>query len=256
MKLFLCLAFLGTGVSAVLQCTVMPGKLKQIDAGNGEVYGVNEKDDIYRWSGDNWVPIPGKLIHVSVGPAGVWGVNRQTFIYKLQDNNWVQVTGLLKQIDAGGEKYLSGVNGLDSIYCLNQEHTMSRSASLPFLFIDGSLKYYSCGPLGCWGVNSNNQIYYRYGVSPSACRGSHWKQVDGSLIMVEVGTDGSVYGVNSAGNVYKREGISAATPTGTSWTQLDFGGAFKHVAYDQGILWLLTEKEDIFKCTVGRRTPA
>ncbi|XP_075462810.1 fish-egg lectin-like [Ascaphus truei] len=158
--------------------------------------------------------------------------------------------GLLKQVDAGGDKFLAGVNRLDSIYCLNQEPTLSTDSVVLFTLLEGGLKYYSCGPRGCWGVNSANNIYYRYDVKPNACQGSKWQQIKGSLVMVEVGTDGSVYGVNAEGKVYKREGISAEKPIGTSWTLLDLCSRFKHVSVDAGTLWLLTERGDIFKCEV------
>ncbi|XP_063798469.1 fish-egg lectin-like [Pseudophryne corroboree] len=239
------------GAAAELQCTVIPGNLKQVDAGAGEVYGVNNEDTIYHWVNNNWKEIPGKLIHVTVGPAGVWGVNKNNNIYKFQDNNWMLVSGLLKQVDAGGNKFLSGANGADSIYCLDQGQTVSRSAALLYTHLDGSLKYYSCGPFGCWGVNSNNNIYYRYNVKPTSCQGIQWQNIPGSLVMVEVGTDGSVYGVNSDGNVYYRESISARNPIGTSWTKLDFCSKFRHVSYDDGYLWLLSEKGDIFRCKVN-----
>lgn len=74
-------------------CTKVPGKLKQVDAGAGQVYGVNDDDNIYQWVNNNWKEISGKLIHVTVGPAGVWGANRANIVYHLQDNNWVPVTG-------------------------------------------------------------------------------------------------------------------------------------------------------------------
>ncbi|CAJ0967935.1 unnamed protein product [Ranitomeya imitator] len=249
--LLLCI---GAATSAELQCTAIPGVLKQIDASNGQVYGVNFGDDIYKWENNNWIQLPGKLIHVTFGPAGLWGVNRANNIYKWQDNLWQNVAGALKQIDAGGEIFVSGVNGLDWIYCLNQVDTLSKATVLPFVQLDGALKYYSCGLNGCWGVNSINNIYYRYDVQPSACRGSRWQQVEGSLVMVEVATDGSVYGVNSGGMVYKRDGISAANPVGTSWTQLMVNGNFRHVSYDQGNLWLLSQEGSIYKCDF--RTPS
>ncbi|XP_040183271.1 fish-egg lectin-like isoform X2 [Rana temporaria] len=238
----------GISASGDFHCTLIPGKLKQIDAGAGEVYGVNDGDDIYRWVNNDWIQIPGKLIHVSVGPAGVWGVNKDNVIYKFQDNDWMSVPGFLKQVDAGGDKFLGGVNARNSIYCLRRSCTVSRSSVVHFTPLDGSVKYYSCGPLGCWGVNSANSIYFRHNVKPTSCLGTQWEHVDGSLAMIEVSTDGSVYGVNSAGSVYRRDGISAETPTGTSWTELDFCVTFKHVTYDNGYLWLLDPTGDIYRC--------
>ncbi|KAM4015295.1 fish-egg lectin-like [Anomaloglossus baeobatrachus] len=217
----------GAAATADRLCIVIDGRLKQI---------------------------PGNLSHVTVGQVGVWGVDRDNNIYKLKDNNWVQVSGLMKQVDAGGENIVAGVNRLDAIYCDDKDQTISNSANLAYTQIGGSLKYYSCGPYGCWGANANDDIKYRYDVKPTNCQGSRWQQVDGKLKMVEVGSDGSVYGVNSQGQVYKREGISAGNPIGTSWTQLNFVDTFKHVSYDQGNLWLLTDKGTIYKCKVDGST--
>ncbi|XP_075047409.1 uncharacterized protein LOC142107719 [Mixophyes fleayi] len=244
----LALFLLCAGATAGLQCTVIPGNLKQVDAGAGKVYGVNDNDNIYHWENNEWKHLPGKLSHVTVGPAGVWGVNSGNSIYKWQNNNWFNVSGLLKQVDAGGNKIVSGVNGEDSIYCLNKQQTLSESSDLIYTNIEGSLKYYSCGPFGCWGVNSANNIYYRFGVTSTACQGSRWQQIEGSLVMVEVGADGSVYGVNSAGDVYERDGISAKNPIGTYWIDLVIGFSARHVTYDAGELWLLTLKGDIYRC--------
>ncbi|KAM4014958.1 fish-egg lectin-like [Anomaloglossus baeobatrachus] len=241
----------GAATAADRLCIVINGRLKQVDAGNGQVYGVNDDDNIYQWLGSSWRQLPGQLMHVTVGPAGVWGVNKMQDVYKLQDTNWVQATGRLKQVDAGGNKFLAGVNGLDDIYCANQDQVISSSVNVAYIYIDGRLKYYACGPFGCWGVNAYDDIYYRYDVQPTSCQGSRWQQIDGKLKMVEVSSDGSVYGVNSQGEVYRRDGISAGNPTGTSWTKLYFYDIFKHVSYDQGNLWLITEKGVIYKCKMN-----
>ncbi|CAH2318885.1 Hypothetical predicted protein [Pelobates cultripes] len=209
MKFYICLTLMMLDVAAGLQCTLVPGKLKQIDAGAGQVYGVNDADDIFR------------------------------------------LNGALKQVDAGGNVFLGGVNSADNIYCLSQDLTLSKGTSLPFIQLDGSLKYYSCGRYSCWGVNSNNDIFYRLNVSPNDCKGSEWRQVDGNMIMVEVATDGSVYGINTIGNVYKREGISFSNPGGTEWSLLTVYGPFKHVSYDNGVLWLLDSERNIFKCDIN-----
>ncbi|MEE6515108.1 hypothetical protein FKM82_023613, partial [Ascaphus truei] len=190
-----------------------------------------------------------QLIYVTVGPGWRVGVNKTT-----QSSNAGReleiIAGSLKQVDAGGDKFLAGVNRLDSIYCLNQEPTLSTDPAPTFTLLEGGLKYYSCGPRGCWGVSSINEIFYRYDVKPNACQGSKWQQIEGSLVMVEVGTNGSVYGVNAEGKVYKREGICADKLTGSSWTPVDLCSRYKHVSVDVGTLWLLTEGGDIFKCEI------
>uniref|UniRef100_A0A8C5RAW0 Uncharacterized protein n=1 Tax=Leptobrachium leishanense TaxID=445787 RepID=A0A8C5RAW0_9ANUR len=231
-----------------LTCSLIPGGLKQIDAGAEQVYGVNDNDDIYRLNGNNWVQVPGKLIHVSVGPSGVWGVNRVNDIFKMQGGIWVHVAGGLKQVDAGGKAHLVGVNRNDNIYCLNQDATFSKGSDLPFNQLEGGLTYYSCGLYNCWGVNSINDIFHRENVNSENCKGSGWKQVEGKLVMVEASTDGAVYGINTVGQIYKREGISASNPIGTEWSQVNISGPFKHVSYDDGILWLINKDGYIFKC--------
>eukprot|EP00079_Xenopus_tropicalis_P037434 XP_017951205.1 PREDICTED: fish-egg lectin-like [Xenopus tropicalis] len=193
----------GRGAMRDLPCTAMPGLMKQLDAGNGELCGVTDNGNIFRWTNQNWVQLPGQMRHVTVGPAGLWAVTQDYNIYNMRDNNWVQVTGLLQQIDAGGDKFLVGTNFNDNVFCVNQDAIDSKATSLPWSSLDRTLRYYSCGPLGCWGVNSDNQTFYRYSVTPTNCLGSQWSQVDGSLVMVEAGTDGSVYGVDPEGNVYK-----------------------------------------------------
>ncbi|XP_063292050.1 fish-egg lectin-like [Pelobates fuscus] len=250
MKVYICLILMFLGIAAGFRCTLVPGKLRQLDAGAGQVYGVTDDDSIFRFSGNDWVQVPGKLMHVSVGPAGVWGVDRQLRIFKFQNGDWVQTTGLLKQMDAGGYKYLGGVNIDERVFCLNQDSTISTGTAVTFVQLDGSVKYYSCGRYGCWGVTSANTIFYRLNVSPNDCKGSAWKQVAGQMVMVEVGTDGSVYGINIIGNVYKREGISSFNPIGTEWSLVDKYGPFKHLSYDEGLLWLINTQGDIFKCKV------
>ncbi|KAK1155404.1 fish-egg lectin-like, partial [Acipenser oxyrinchus oxyrinchus] len=178
--------------------------LKQIDVSNGQVFGVNSEDSIFTRYGNNWVQLPGALKHVTVGPAGVWGVNKNNLIYKLVG----EAGNKFKQIDAGGNQFVAGVNMQDNIYCLNRDPTVTTlggAASIPWNLLTGALKYYSCGPYSCWGVNAADQIFVMKGVTPDSCMGSNtWQQVPGALSMIEVSTDGRVYGVNSAGNVYRR----------------------------------------------------
>ncbi|XP_076153298.1 fish-egg lectin-like [Alosa pseudoharengus] len=232
-------------------CRVVPGRLKQIDAGAGQVVGVSDSNLIYSLEHNAWNNLPGVLKHVSVGSAGIWGINPSDEIFKLVSGNWTKVPGSLKQIDAGGDQIISGVNRADHIYCLGKDATVGfkgAGSPTPWLNIPGRLKYYSCGPIGCWGVNAHNSIYMMKGVSPAGCGGTmSWTHVPGSLSMIEVGSDGSVYGVNSAGNIYRREGVTACNPTGTLWTPVG-GGRYKHVSYDLGHLWAIRQDGTILDC--------
>ena len=54
-----------------------------------------------------------------------------------------------------------------------------------------------------WGVNTNNNIYYRNGKDDP----DGWTQIAGSLTQVSVSGDGShVWGVNDNNNIYYRNG--------------------------------------------------
>ncbi|XP_034765480.2 fish-egg lectin-like [Acipenser ruthenus] len=241
------------GSSLALVCQEIDGRLKQIDVSNGQVFGVNSGNSIYTRYGNSWVQLPGALKHVTVGPSGVWGVDTEYFIYKLVGGRWVQIPGLLKQIDAGGDLFVSGVNMQDNIFCLNRDATVTTrggESCIPWNLLPGALKYYSCGPYSCWGVNSIDQIFVMKGVTPDACMGSKaWELVPGALSMIEVSTDGSVYGVNSAKDVFRRDGVSAANPAGTGWTYLSMCGKSKHVSYDLGVLWVISLEEKILTCS-------
>lgn len=248
MKASLIFLALSVASSLALDCTIIDGSLKQIDAGAGQVFGVNSGNSIFVRYGNNWVQVPGALKHVSVGPSGVWGVNGNNYIYKMVGGNWQQTQGLLKQIDAGGDEFVAGVNMNGNTYCLNRDPTMTVHSTdpIPWNLLPGALKYYSCGPYSCWGVNSGDQIYVMKGVTPSSCMGSNtWQNIPGALSMIEVSTDGSVYGVNAAGNVYRRDGITASNPAGTVWIQLNISGKSKHVSYDLGVLWVIRQDNSI-----------
>ncbi|KAK1155405.1 fish-egg lectin-like, partial [Acipenser oxyrinchus oxyrinchus] len=162
------------------------------------------------------------------------------------------LAGQLKQIDAGGNQFVAGVNMQDNIYCLNRDPTVTTlggAASIPWNLLTGALKYYSCGPYSCWGVNAADQIFVMKGVTPDSCMGSNtWQQVPGALSMIEVSTDGRVYGVNSAGNVYRRDGVSVDNPAGTDWIDLTMCVKSKHVSYDLGVLWVISKEDNILAC--------
>ncbi|XP_066516516.1 fish-egg lectin-like [Hoplias malabaricus] len=232
-------------ISLALQCTQVPGVLKQIDAANGQVFGVSNQNEIFTLYSNSWMKVPGSLTHVSVGPAGVWGVNKNDFIYKLVRGDWVIVPGKLKQIDAGGTVSPAGVSMIDEIFCL------PGGKGSGWTHIPGQLKYYSCGPYSCWGVNSADAIYIMKGVTESSCSGSlNWESVSGGLSMIEVSTDGQVYGVSFQGNIYQRLGVSPDNPAGSNWSQVQYGPTASHVTYDLGHLWILNTDGAIMDCTV------
>nr|BAL43194.1 repellent [Solaster dawsoni] len=112
--------------------------------------------------------------------------------------------------------------------------------------ISGRLKHVSVGVSGVWGVNSNDNIYYRgdsYGEEESnTC--AAWVQTEGALKQLDVGKN-VVWGVNGGDNIYYREGISATNPTGADWVQVS--GALKHVSVSQnGHVWGVNGHDQVY----------
>jgi len=175
-------------VFTALNCVVISGNLKQIDAGSGSVVGVNNQNEAFVLLDNTFRKIARSLKHISVGPAGQLGVNAADKIFKLQGGSFVEIQGEqrnygtqymlnqsfnlssnllivlfignLKQVDAGGDQIISGTNVNDDTYCLNMDDNNQWSPSaIPWVSINGKLKYFSCGPYSCWGVNSADKVF-------------------------------------------------------------------------------------------------
>jgi hypothetical protein len=49
-----------------------------------------------------------------------------------------------------------------------------------------------------WGVDSENKVYYRHGVSTTVIRGTHWAEVtESNFVDVAVCTDGHVWAIGA-----------------------------------------------------------
>uniref|UniRef100_A0A4W5PJ90 Uncharacterized protein n=1 Tax=Hucho hucho TaxID=62062 RepID=A0A4W5PJ90_9TELE len=118
--------------------------LMQIDAGLGQVVATNTSQIPYYLVGDEWIRLPGSLKHITAGPAGILGVYKADSIYKYVAGNWVQV--------AGKWRALLNISPEDTCF-------LGPGSPLPWTGMPGSVKYYSCGPFGCWAVNKNDDIY-------------------------------------------------------------------------------------------------
>ncbi|XP_056317585.1 fish-egg lectin-like [Danio aesculapii] len=236
-----------------LDCTIMNGNLKQIDAGSGSVVGVNDLNQVFVLQDDVFNPVSTSLKHFSVGPAGQLGVDKSNNIFKLMSGRFVNFPGLLKQVDAGGDQIIAGVNMNDDIFCLNMDaNNQWPSSTIPWVTLNGKLKYYSCGPYSCWGVNSANNIFIMKGVSSNACSGDGtFINIPGLLSMIEVGTDGSVFGVNYEAKLFQRVGVSRSNPAGTDWiSMVACPNGHKHVSFDLGVLWVVCVDGSVRKCTL------
>uniref|UniRef100_A0A672G780 Fish-egg lectin-like n=1 Tax=Salarias fasciatus TaxID=181472 RepID=A0A672G780_SALFA len=213
----------------------------QIDAGQGQVVMRNDKSEAFVLSGSTWTRLGSLPIrHISVGPAGIWGVDNNVYFHVFSGQN-------LNQVDAGGQDKIAGVTSSSTIHCLSAGASpLKEGDSLTWTTFPGALMYISCSSYGCWGVNSGQQIYF---TKTDSCQIRGWTRVEGAAIMVEVGTDGTVFVVNVHGNLYQRTGISADVPHGTGWFQIPLSNNIKHASYDLGNLWLVINGGIIAKCS-------
>ncbi|XP_014009325.2 fish-egg lectin [Salmo salar] len=223
--------------------------LMQIDAGLGQVVATDTSQIPYYLVGDKWIRMPGSLRHITVGPAGIWGVSNGNLMFKYVAGNWVQFATSAKQLDAGGDEFVVGDNMDDVPWCLSRSASlgfMGADSSLRGIMLPGAVKYFSCGPFGCWAVNKNDDIFLMS--LNQDCQNKGWSHIEGKLSMIEVATDGSVFGVNSAGQVYTRDGITASKPEGTGWSNVLMYMPMKHVTYDLGRLWVISNSGFTMVC--------
>ncbi|XP_005801256.1 fish-egg lectin-like [Xiphophorus maculatus] len=232
-------------------CSAAPQQFPaaQIDAGQGMVVMTDKNSNAFFLSGSSWSKLGSvPLKHVSVGPPGIWGVDRQNEVYKFVATDFVPTRGLeLKQVDAGGQGQIVGVTISDSIHCLNANRASSIKELMNWNTMSGLLIYYSCAPTGCWGVNSEEQIYFMQ--MSNSCNEPVWNRIGGAAISVEVGSDRNVFVVNRDGQLFERTGISGQVPQGTGWKKIEMSVKIKHASYDLGYLWLVSETGFIVKCT-------
>ncbi|XP_062995997.1 fish-egg lectin-like [Elgaria multicarinata webbii] len=235
-------------------CTEIPnpGSLKQIDAGNGLVVGVEPTGNAFMLNGEDWLYLAGNMKHVTSGVSGVWMVDNDNNVYKMIAGNLVNVPGFFHLIDAGGDHFVAGINSENETRCLSHSELVALrpNSSVSWTYMDARLRYFSCGQKSCWGVNAVNDVVFRKGIEPlRSCKGNSWNNIPSKFYMVEVGNDGSVYGAKPDGSVYRRDGFDTNHPAGTKWTKLtDITARVSHLSYDMNILWLITKDNRILRC--------
>ena len=90
---------------------------------------------------------------------------------------------------------------------------------------EGHLIHVSVGPAGVWGVNHDENIFYKAGTYQDpegfgSGEASGWQAVSGWLKQTDVGTD-IVWGVKGVQNIYHRDAITSSMPSGSDWSYFD-----------------------------------
>lgn len=171
---------------------------------------------------DQFVHDGGPLTSLSVGGSQVWGVNAAGGIWMLakHENNefsgWMHMPGALTDVTVSPNNHVWGVNAEGAIYhWTTGEHN-------EWVHISGGLKQISAGGAGVWGVNTNNQLYYRIGtVGDNGLSGSGWHMMEGILMSwVAVGSN-YIVGITPEGLVRTYGPVTAGEePLHGHWTTL------------------------------------
>jgi len=86
--------------------------------------------------------------------------------------------------------------------------------------VEGHLVQLDVGRDGhVWGVNSDNKVYYREGISADKKEGTDWNHIDDmDMKWVAICADGQVWAVDAENsNVYFRTVVTDDNPLGEDW---------------------------------------
>lgn len=132
-------------------------------------------------------------------------------LYFCLDGRWQRIGKPLSQLDSGITNTPWGVDFNDGVYAF---------VSGKIKKVRGRLTHISPGEGGVWGVNRNNRIYMRRGITPQKVSGSSWVGIGGRLKQIDSGPFGIVCGVSQGDSIYCRRGITQRRPTGNGWIRV------------------------------------
>ncbi|XP_060105820.1 fish-egg lectin-like [Heteronotia binoei] len=257
--LLLLLALCGStsGLHSSIHCNLREGRASQIDAGSGQVFGVNPSNATFTVTEHGLLSYPGKLKEVSPGPNGIWAVKSNNRAARWLRDNWVEIGGHLTRIDAGGNHIVAGIIN-DAVRCLPKSKIIQADVNqeVEWDHMEGKMKHIACGRWGCWAVDGKGQAYFRHGITEDSCVGSSWTEEGRGFSKIEAGTDGDVYGLSNDQRIYRRVGISKQQPAGTGWALVELEPHFqgiKDMSYDLRTLWIVTPDFSVFKCLTSSK---
>ena len=126
--------------------------------------------------------------------------------------------------------------GQAGVWGVNRNQNIYYRAKKRWLHVGGKLKQIDSGPRGIvCGVNKYDNIYCRLQVSSRCRQGRRWVRVPGKLKYISCGDYGH-WGVNKANDIYFREGVSRSNPGGLKWQKIP--GKLKQIEAGQyGQVW-------------------
>lgn len=161
-------------------------------AGNGVIFGLNDFDEIFTWTGQDWTKLEGKLRQISAGSmTEVWGVNSLNKVYRATSNGWQEQPGPMKMVAVA-----KGGGAVVSLDPQGRPFAWNGAGWTPFPNAP-VLEQIAIGtPERIYGVGPGGEIY-RWRPNQSA-----WTRLKGSLKKISVAADGTVTGVNETKKGY------------------------------------------------------
>lgn len=210
--------------SNALNWQAIDGRLKHISVGSdGEVWGVNNQDYIFRLNGNNWQMIDGRLKQISVGSSQhIWGVNSANQVFRWNGNNWDLLNVALNQVAVGNDGTVWGLNQADEIFKWDGSEWQRTNGFLQQIAVGNAQNV--------WGVNRATQIFQ--------WNGSDWNLIGSGFKYVSVNAEGVVLGINLDNQLNQWNG-STWQPLDQQFAQISIGSAKN--------IWAVNDQDFIYR---------
>eukprot|EP00096_Caligus_rogercresseyi_P009950 TRINITY_DN3493_c0_g1_i2.p1 TRINITY_DN3493_c0_g1~~TRINITY_DN3493_c0_g1_i2.p1 ORF type:complete len:659 (-),score=140.46 TRINITY_DN3493_c0_g1_i2:136-2112(-) len=253
------------------KCSPLDVGMKSVSVGEGGIWGIRSKDDSV-WmrmndsnklspdepsSGSSWARINGGLRQISVGSNSVWGINSSGSISvrvgigkeSPGGKEWVAVDGeSIKHVSVSNKGHVWAVDDKDKIWyrkgACNENILGSGWKTIP-----GSLKQISVGYCGVWGLNSNQEVWYRINTATDPDNeGTGWAKVDGRFQQIYSGAK-VILGLAGNRDIYYRSGFGISD-MGTHWIRIEQEKEskiiFKHIECHIDSLWCVDTENHVW----------
>ena len=259
--------------------------MKCISVGEAGIWGCRAKDDTI-WvrmheqnnkpvgkvqqdsgsTGEGWNRVNGNLRQVSVGSNSVWGIKSDGVVIVRMGvaddtplgKEWVTVDGEpMRHVSCSNLGHVWG--------CDNKERSWYRKGATnafawgnTWKMIPGSLRQISVGKCGVWGVNADQQVWFRLNtVGDPDNEGTGWQRVEGRFQQVYSGPTG-VFALAGNRDLYQRVNIQLdpnekpLTPTneGTHWIRIEQSKEnkiiFKQFELSGNDIWAIDKDNQVF----------
>jgi hypothetical protein len=212
----------------------VPGRLRDISATPGAVWGVLESGDPVRWNATTrgWDPVTaglpaGGFDKIAAG-KGVWALSTQKEAYYLDGNTWQRF------LDRQFRCIAVGADG--SVFAGGRDEGIFRVTQ------DGSSWEELGGDANDLAVVNRNRAWHIWHngktLSEWNAQKNEWEQRPGELAQIAAAADGAIWGVNVGGDLFRWAGTST-----TSWAKQAYPGAdrFSIVApVSENEIWAVT----------------